>query len=275
MNKQENSEICHLKELLKEQEVNAKMLVRRDLELTRTYEKLQDLERMKSEFVSVVAHQLRTPLSVTKWALSMLEENSEKSSEHEQQRIIELGIESNEQMIKLVDDLLKVDLHEVGKIQYSFSEVSIIEIIKSVLDHVSLLSIEKEITVKFKQPQNAIPKVKADSKMLGAVIQNLVENSLKYTPKGGVVTVRVKKEGNTIVVSVKDTGIGISKEEYERVFMKFYRGKNAVAIVTNGSGLGLFIARKIVKRHGGDIWFESKEGEGTTFYFSIPIIIRS
>jgi len=271
MSESENNEIERLKRLLNIQETSAKLLVRRDLELTRAYEKLQELERTKSDFISVVAHQLRTPLSVIKWAMAMLGDSASSSLTSEQQSILARGMESNERMIKLVDDLLNVDQHEVGKIQYVFSKVSVLDTLQFVVDQLSSLALQRGVELVYKLPEEEIPHIQADAEKLSAALQNIVENSLKYTHKGGRVVVSIGKKNHHVVVSIEDTGIGISSTESEKVFSKFYRGDNATKEETEGSGLGLFIARKIAKRHGGDIWFESEEGKGTKFFLSIPI----
>tara|TARA_B100000745_G_scaffold294310_1_gene237152 strand:+ start:10492 stop:11310 length:819 start_codon:yes stop_codon:yes gene_type:complete len=265
-----DAEIARLKKMLEDQEMSAKMLVRRDLELTRAHEKLEELGRLKSDFVSVVAHQLRTPLSVTKWALDMLWDTNRQSMSTEQAQVLARGRESNERMITLVDDLLRVDLHEGGKIQYSFDEMYLQDVVKAVAHQLEAIAVQRDVTMVVELEKTA-PKVKGDADKLGSAVQNLIENALKYTPQNGSVTVSLYRDGAQVIVSVKDTGIGVPKSEHEKIFSRFYRGENAIRTVTEGSGLGLFIAQKIVRRHGGKIWFESEEGEGATFFFSIPV----
>ncbi|PCI29063.1 hypothetical protein COB52_02955 [Candidatus Kaiserbacteria bacterium] len=265
-----DAKIAKLEELLKNQEVSAKMLIRRDLELNRAYAKLEELGQLKSDFVSVVAHQLRTPLSVTKWSLDMLWEISKKTLTPDEVRVLLRGKESNERMIRLVDNLLNVDLHEVGKVQYSFNSMSLIEQTESVVEQLMPVATKRNITLTLTS-EEGIPNINGDDEKLSSVIQNLIENALKYTPKGGSVSVEVIKKEEKVVVSVKDTGIGIPKAEKDQLFKKFYRGENAIKTITEGSGLGLFIAQKIIRRHGGKIWFESEVGNGATFYFTIPL----
>ncbi len=267
---EKDKEIARLKKLLEGQEESAKMLVRRDLELTRAYEKLEDLGKMKSDFVSVVAHQLRTPLSVTKWALDMLYDISQNSLTPEQVQVLMQGKESNERMIALVDNLLKVDLHEIGKMQYSFETISIHSVVDPVVDQLMVIAKQRNIDLQKIYDANNT-NIYADKERLQSVLQNFLENALKYTPKGGEVIVTIKSNDTDIEVSVKDNGIGIPENELDKLFTKFYRGENAIKTVTEGSGLGLFIAKKIIKRHGGKIWAKSNEGKGSTFYFSIPI----
>lgn len=265
----EYNEVEHLKQLLKDQEVSAKLLVRRDRELTRAHEKIQELGQMKSDFIFVVAHQLRTPLSVTKWALDILGENAHESLTSEQQAILARGKESNERMIQLVDDLLKVDLYETGKVQYMLTVVPISELIQPVVDRLLPLAAQQGVTLEYVAPEGELSPVHVDVEKLGAALQNVMENAVKYSPKDSVVNIAVQEKSPHLIVSIHDTGIGIPPEDKEKIFSKFYRGTNAVKAQTEGSGLGLFMTRKIIKRHGGEIWFESSAG-GTTFYISIP-----
>jgi len=272
MNEQEkDDEIARLQKLLNRQDSSAKMLVRRDLELTRAYEKLEDLGRLKSDFISVVAHQLRTPLSVTKWSLDMLWESSQEILSPEQIRVLVRGRESNERMISLVDDLLNVDLHEMGKVQYSFNTISIKDVIVPVVEQLKAVAQQREIDLVLTIAEE-LSDIRGDTEKLKSVVQNLIENAIKYTPKGGTVTVEAKEVKADIVVSVRDTGIGVPQAERDNIFSKFYRGANAIKTITEGSGLGLFIAKRIIKRHGGKIWFESEEGKGAIFSFSLQSI---
>jgi two-component system sensor histidine kinase VicK len=115
-----------------------------------------------------------------------------------------------------------------------------------------------------------LPKIRFDSERIKLALQNLVDNAIAYTPSGGKVEVSLKRKKNCVEVAVKDTGVGIPKEQASRVFSKFFRGSNVVKLDTEGTGLGLYITKNIIEKHGGKIWFESKEGKGTTFYFTLP-----
>ncbi len=271
MNEEEKTkEIERLQSLLRGQEESARLLVRRDLELTKANEKLETLGQLKSDFVSVVAHQLRTPLSVTKWAFDMLWDTMKETLTPEEVSMLIRGKESNERMISLVDDLLNVNLHDAGKVQYVFSNFSIEEVVNKIVEQLMPVASKRNIHLEFISKQ-LLPDIYGDSKKIGSVVQNFVENALKYTPKKGEVIVRTTVEDSVVTVSVQDTGIGVPKAEFDKLFTKFYRGENAIKTVTEGSGLGLFISQKIIRRHGGKIWFESDEGKGSTFYFSVPI----
>jgi len=228
------------------------------------------VEKMKSEFVSIAAHQLRTPLSALKWAVSLLMNGDVGRISKEQKEIIGKAYETNERMIVLVNDLLNAARIEEGRMisQPSFIDVS--EVIQSTLADLQAKKKEKNFKIAFEAPKESLPKVFVDEEGLKLVVQNLVENAFQYTRPGGDITILCAIQNGNVAFSVQDSGIGIPEQEKERVFTKFFRGENAVRMETRGSGLGLFIARKIVEAHGGKIWFESKEGYGTTFSVSFP-----
>ncbi len=269
--RQTSTNVEKLKMVVSDLERSGKLLIRRDLELTRANELLRELDEAKSEFVSVAAHQLRTPLSGIKWTLNLLLNGDLGPLSNEQKTFLIKSYESNERMVALINDLLSADRAESGKLKFSFEDGNIRDVIDSVLFEVLPAANRKEISVEYVGTEEALPKVRIDLDKIRAVIQNLLENAVKYTMKGGIVTVTVEKSGSSLTVSVKDSGIGISPDDRDKIFGRFFRGANAKKIVTDGSGLGLFIAKNIVLRHGGKIWFESDEGKGTTFFFTLPI----
>jgi two-component system sensor histidine kinase VicK len=128
---------------------------------------------------------------------------------------------------------------------------------------------KKNLNFQFKKPKK-LPKVKVDVEKIYLAIQNLLENAIRYNKVGGEIEIILKEKEKEIEFSIRDTGIGIPKNQQSRVFTKFFRGSNAIRMETEGSGLGLFIAKNIIEAHGGRIWFESEEGKGTTFYFTLP-----
>ena len=229
------------------------------------------IERLKTEFVSLSAHQLRTPLSVIKWTLSLLRE--ENLSEKEKKEFIEKLWIANERMIRLVNDLLNVTRIEEGRYLYNLQQKDIVEVSQRVIKPRIELAKKKGLTFIFKKPKKKIPKVKIDEEKISLCIQNLVENAINYTPPGGKVIVSIEYDKNKkeVLFSVKDTGIGIPQEQRHRIFTKFFRADNAVKMETEGSGLGLFITKNIINAHKGRIWFKSQENRGSTFYFSLPV----
>jgi len=228
---------------------------------------------MKTEFVSIAAHQLRTPLSAIKWTLRMILDGDLGPLPKEQREFLEKTYQSNERMIRLINDLLNVTRIEEGRFLYQPEKKDIIEIAKKIIDPLKVIAERKGLQFIFKKPSQKIPQPKVDAEKISLVFQNLIDNAISYTNPGGKVEVSIKylKDKKEILVSTKDTGIGIPKDQHQRVFSRFFRGSNAIRAETEGTGLGLFIAKNIVEAHGGKIWFESEENKGTTFYFTLPV----
>jgi len=231
----------------------------------------KEIERMKTEFVSISAHQLRTPLSAIKWTLRMILDGDLGEITKEQREFIEKTYQSNERMINLINDLLNVTRIEEGRYLYKLTPTSLESIVQSVIKNYEGEIKKKNLNFEFKKPERKLPKVMADVEKIQLAIQNLIENAIRYTLPGGKVIVSLKQKEKEIEFFVKDTGIGIPKDQQNRVFTKFFRAANAIRMETEGSGLGLFITKNIIEAHGGKIWFESEEGKGTTFYFTLPI----
>lgn len=248
-----------------DQTETAKLLIRRDLALSRANEQLRALDEAKSEFISVAAHQLRTPLSAVKWIINMLEKEEFKDSA-ERLDFIQKAAVSVDRMIRLVNDLLEVDHIESGKKRFVFTPIDISPVIQLVLNDLAVQADKRNITIR----QELMPGVwmLGDVEKLQAVFQNLIENAIKYSFEGGTVTVSAACVQDAVTVTVQDAGIGIPKNQQRRLFTKFFRAQNAMRMDTTGSGLGLFIVKQIVERHGGNIFFESAEGAGATFTLS-------
>lgn len=228
------------------------------------------VEKLKSEFVSLSAHQLRTPLSAIKWSISILRESVK---EGEALVLIEKISQANERMIGLINDLLNVTRIEEGKYIYKTELHDIRKIVRTRIEAVEDTVKKKNIEMKFEAPES-MPKVITDKEKISICIQNLIENAVKYTnPKGRIsILLKYDEYGKEILFSIKDSGIGIPEEEHKRVFTKFFRSTNAMREETEGSGLGLYIAKNIIEAHGGKIWFGSNEKEGTNFFFTLPVV---
>lgn len=234
-----------------------------------TREKL--VERMKTEFVSLAAHQLRTPLSAIKWTLKMVLDKDLGDITKEQAEFLEKTYNSNERMISLINDLLNVTRIEEGRYLYKTALVQFEGLVEEVLNDYKSEIKRKNIKFRFEKPEKKMPKVKLDVEKMKLAVSNLLDNAIRYTLSGGKVSVTLKCEEKKIKFLVEDSGIGVSKDQQKRLFTKFFRGANAVRTETEGSGLGLFIAKNIIEAHGGKIWFESEESKGSTFCFSLPI----
>ncbi|MSR73019.1 HAMP domain-containing histidine kinase [Candidatus Parcubacteria bacterium] len=246
----------------------ARTLVRRDLELREENQKITVLDKEKSEFVSTVAHQLRTPLSAIKWTLDILLKEGEDSLSSDQKALVMKAYESNERIINLIKDMLGVDRIESGGSGFSFFEINLLDLINNILaefkSQIELKGIKLQVN-----EQTGMPKVSMDPQKMRAVLQNLIENAIKYTTKS--ITIDIKIEGRFAKIVVSDDGIGVPKEQHGDIFKRFFRAENAMRRDPDGSGLGLFIVRSIIQRHGGTITFESIEGQKTKFIFTLPL----
>ncbi len=224
-------------------------------------------EQMKSDFVSFVTHQLRTPLSGMKWMLELamdsLEDPAEVRSYVEDARL------ATDRLIGLVNDLLAISRLERGKLQLSFRNLDIAEITQSVVDDLMPMSNEKEQMLSL-DIGPGLPPVYGDAQLLRQAILNLVSNAVKYTPAKGNIRVQIGRDKDQVLWSVKDSGIGIPKSDQGKLFEKFYRAGNVLSVETEGTGLGLYLVRLIMDRFGGKVWCESIEGTGSTFLFMLP-----
>jgi len=229
------------------------------------------IEKMKSEFVSLAAHQLRTPLSAIKWITRMLLDEELGKLNDEQKDFLTDSYDSNERMIRLVNDLLNVTKIEEGRYLYKLTLGDVVEITRTVIALYRESVARRKLKLIFIKPKKKISKTLMDIEKIRMVIENLVDNSMKYNKPWGRIVVSIKEVDGNIRVSVKDTGMGIIKKEQNRVFDKFFRGADVVKMDTEGTGLGLFITKNIVDAHNGKIWFDSEYKNGSTFYFSIPI----
>jgi len=174
-------------------------------------------------------------------------------------------------MIYLVRNLLDVARIEEGRYLYNPTLGDISQVIGRVVDNHKRLIREKKLRVEIKKPEKILPKIIIDRDKMEIALNNILENSINYTPAGGKIDISLKQNKGDILISIADTGIGIPKEQQDRVFSKFFRGTNAVKVDTKGAGLGLYITKNIIEAHGGKIWFKSKEGKGTVFYIRLPV----
>ncbi len=236
-------------------------------------DKLKEINENKSELISISAHQLRTSLSALKWTLKMFLNKELGEITEEQKSYLEKAINSNDRSIALVNYLLTFNHSDDISMAFNSKEINIIsETEKVIADFLGELK-NKKIELTFNKPELAIPNINCDEQMVLVVLQNLIENAIKYSPSNSTITVSLKHdtENKIIELSFHDQGIGIKKEDQIKIFNKFFRAPNAIEKETIGSGLGLFITKNIVERHNGKIWFESSPELGTTFFVVLPI----
>jgi signal transduction histidine kinase len=247
-----------------------RILVRRDIELSEANTRLAGLDLVKSEFVSVAAHQLRTPLTGVRWSLQALVDGELGALTDEQHKALEESLEVTITAANLINDLLDTARIEEGRFGYKPEMQDFLPVVEKVVTATRPNAERKKIAFSISMP-NVLPAVFIDAEKIGIVIDNLVNNAIKYTPEGGAVALTVRKRARDIEVSIADTGIGIPKEQQRHVFDQFFRARNAKLYVTTGTGLGLYMAKNIVENHGGTMDFTSAENEGTTFRFTIPL----
>lgn len=233
---------------------------------------LRELDKLKSDFISVAAHQLRTPLSGVKWVLKLLLDGDLGTINEDQKGMLKRGYDTNEKMIQLVNDLLNVSRIENGKFGLTFEKNNFLKLLNTLMENTVLPSKERNIEVRLENRAGEIPEFFFDPEKLLIALQNIVDNAMKYTFPGGTVIISVSRQGDYVEVKVSDTGVGIPKADTAKLFSKFFRASNVIHLQTDGSGLGLFIVKNIIVSHGGQIWVDSVEGKGTTFTIVIPLI---
>jgi len=239
----------------------------------KTIDQLSQANRMKTEFVSIASHQLRTPLSIIKWYVEfLLKPEKQKNLTSEQLGYVQTINQANLRMIRLVNDLLDISRVESGKIQIRPEATNVVELTKNIIAENHTLADQKKIKLQLKY-SNSIPLLLVDPKRIAMVIENLLSNSIKYTrhDRHGVASIELSKDGKKLLFSIADNGVGIPASDHKNIFKKFFRANNAMRLKTSGTGLGLFIAKAIIESHRGKIWFVSRENEGSTFYFNLPL----
>lgn len=230
-------------------------------------EELQ-VEQMKQELIAIATHELRTPITGIKGYLDMILEGDTGKLGPDTQETIEEVVKINQRLADLVDDLLNVGRIEQGRIEIKPVAMDIAKLIEEVVKELQIQAKEKNLELRFEKHE--MEQVKADTERTRQILINLIGNAIKYTPTGSV-TVTLGKNEHQVIVAVEDTGMGISPEGQKNLFEKFYRVKTEKTRVITGTGLGLWIVKQLVEKQGGKIWFESQEGKGSTFHFSLPM----
>jgi signal transduction histidine kinase len=245
--------------------------VARRQELERIAAELRRSDEAKTEFLSIVSHQLRTPLTAIAGYLTLLLEGVYGKLDGQKHEAVERLYQANDRLIHLVKELLSVSRIQMGRIELKLEDVDLCQLTTSVVDEFGLLAEEKGIDLRATCPEGRLPLVKGDKQKLRDSILNLVDNAIRYTSKGGV-AVSVEKEGNSVVVRVVDTGAGVQETELKRLFHSFQQGDAGHREWTDGTGLGLYIAQQFVALHGGTVWAESAgKGQGQHLQHPAPL----
>ena len=239
------------------------------IKLIRDHTRERTLDKMKSEFISIAAHQLRTPLSGIKWTLKALLAGDLGQLGELQTNYIQRACDSNERMIQLVGDLLDASRQEQGRFEYEFEIRDFPAFLKTLVEQQRPQFEAKGIALEADIPENHV-QLSYDPERMALVFNNLLENSLRYTNKGGHASVRLIDEAAQVRVEIADTGVGIPQNQMDKLFTKFFRADNVIRMQTEGTGLGLFIVKNIVAAHKGDIALQSQENVGTTITITLP-----
>jgi signal transduction histidine kinase len=240
-------------------------------ELSEANEKLKVLDQAKTEFLSVASHQLRTPLTAIKGYISMLIEGDFGKLNKDQGQTLQMVYDSSIRLIKLINEMLDLSRIESGRMEFDFAATNICEIIDSVIQELSSKAREKKLNLNFDSINRSCPFIRADSSKLREVVMNLIDNAIKYTGQGGV-TIQLTQTDSRLLLSIMDTGIGVDPKDQPKLFQKFFRTDAANEMTREGTGLGIYVVKKILEAHGAEIWFESPGlGKGTTFFVSLPV----
>lgn len=231
----------------------------------------KEFEDMKFDFVSMAAHELRTPITSIKGYISVLSQEMKDKIAPDQKMLFDQIQSSSERLASLVENLLNVSRIERGGLTINMQMLDWLELVKSIVNDHKARAGEKFITLEFVQPQTAIPQIRADRLRMGEVLSNLLSNAIKYTEPHGKVNVSIELNNKEVTTNVSDTGHGIPPEMQPYLFSKFFRVNNKLEYGTKGNGLGLYITKSIVELHHGKIWVKSELGKGSTFSFSLPL----
>jgi len=227
-----------------------------------------DVEEIKSEFIAVASHKMRTPMSAIKWYAESLLNGDCGSLRKEQGNFVRQIYLSNRRLINLLDDLLRVAKVEEGKIKLKKETVNLGRLVKDALNKSRDEIRRKKISIHY---DGRKINVRADADKLKQILFDLLDNAIKYNSIGGKVGIDVGKDKNYIICAISDTGVGIPKSQQIRIFTKFFRADDIVTMHTEGNGLSLYLAKAYIESHGGKIWVKSKQGKGSTFYFTLPV----
>jgi signal transduction histidine kinase len=234
-----------------------------------TNDKLKEIDAAKDEFISMASHQLRTPLTSMKGYVSMILEGDVGPVTPSQHDMLQQALNSSQRMVYMIADLLNVSRLHTGKFLISNKKTDLVLIVESEISELSEIAKARGIKVIYEKPEN-FPTVMLDETKIRQVVMNFLDNAMYYTPRGGRVTVELKATDNLIEYMVTDTGLGVPQTDQKNLFTKFFRAANARKMRPDGTGLGLYMCKKVILSEGGSILFKSVEGEGSIFGFRFP-----
>ncbi|HEY6736477.1 MAG TPA: ATP-binding protein [Candidatus Saccharimonadia bacterium] len=238
--------------------------------IVRNTTKDREVEEIKSDFISIVSHELRTPLTAIKGFLSMTLKQDFGELSAKQYHYLSRVYQSNQRMIDLVEDLMDATYIESGKINLTIAPVAMDAVMSEVVAELAAKGAANQVMINVHRRQR-LPLVLADETRLHQIILNLIDNAIKYSMAASEVDVHFKIQGDNLLTTISDHGVGINKSQLDRLFTKFGRIYNPLSVQAGGTGLGLYIVKNLVESHGGRIWATSVEGKGSKFHFTIPI----
>lgn len=236
-----------------------------------TKREIKNREAKRTEFISIVSHQLRTPLSILRGYLESLQSEDQGKLTPEQKEYVADALRINGSMIHLINDYLSAAQLDNGTLEVHPEPAQLEDLAKEIVLSLTPFAQASNCELVYEEPRGKLPGLQIDTIKIKQVIENIVTNAIKYTGRGGSVHVRLREDNKGVELTCEDTGVGIPKAQQEDIFTRFFRGHNVIGKDTQGSGLGLFIAKVIIDTSGGRIWFESEEGKGTTMHIWLPV----
>jgi len=238
--------------------------------ISKSFERLAEASQMKSEFINIVSHQLRSPLTNLKWGIEFLTSDEFRMPDEKKEEYYSSLKENTARMVELVDDLLVVSRIEKGTLPVRREKFNLENMIRDLIERFELMAEASNIKIEF-HPDKDVPEIYSDPSQIKIVVENLVDNAIRYTQGKGYIDIWLRRKNKQLLFEIKDNGIGIPKSDQKHIFEKFFRARNISRKDTRGSGLGLYVCKSIIERAGGKIWLESKLGKGAVFYFTLPI----
>lgn len=231
--------------------------------------KLREVDKMKNDFYAVMSHELRTPLTSIKEGSKILMDGIIGDLSDKQKMILDIISKESKRLIEMVNNILDLSKLEAGMVRFNFTEVELDSLIKRVIYELTPLAESKHIKIETDFSGSDI--INVDPERMMHVMRNLIGNAIKFTPENGTITIKTERVDNNVIVSIKDTGAGIPREYIDRIFDKFTQVNSSKYQHMKGTGIGLSIVKHIIHAHGGTVWVESREGQGSTFYVSLPL----
>ena len=238
--------------------------------IIQSFERVAEASRMKSEFINVVSHQLRSPLANLGWSIDFLMTAQPEEAKKKQAEYLQILKENIARMNSMVNDLLVISRLETGKLPLRTQDFSLVDLVSNLVSEFRPFaeSSNVEITI---DSDDGLPLLFADPSQIRLVVENLLDNAIRYTKKQGKIEIKINKTKDGAYFEIQDRGVGIPKEDQKFIFQKFFRSENALRHQTQGSGLGLYIAKSIIEKSKGKMGFQSEENQGSIFWFTLPV----